>query len=85
MASYSLRIKKSAEKELRAVPKADLARLVHRMQALASNPRPHGCEKLSGEDKYRVRQGDWRAVYSIDDAARVVEIVKIGHRREVYR
>ena len=85
MASYSLRIKKSAEKELRSVPKADLARLVHRLQAFASNPRPHGCEKLSGEDKYRVRQGDWRAVYWIDDAVKAVEIVKIGHRREVYR
>lgn len=85
MASYSLRIKKSAEKELRSVPKTDLARLVHRIQALAANPRPHGCEKLSGEDRYRVRQGDWRAVYSIDDASRIVEIVKVGHRREVYR
>jgi mRNA interferase RelE/StbE len=85
MASYSLRIKKSAERELRALPKADLSRLVQRLQGLASNPRPHGCEKLSGEDKYRIRQGDWRAVYSIDDAAHIVDIVKIGHRRDVYR
>jgi mRNA interferase RelE/StbE len=85
MASYSLRVKKSADKELRSVPKPDLTRLVHRIRTLASNPRPHGCEKLSGEDKYRVRQGDWRVIYEIDDAVKVVEIVKIGHRREVYR
>lgn len=85
MASYSLRIKKSAEKELRSIPKADLTRIVHRIQSLAVDPRPHGSETLSGEDKYRLRQGDWRIIYGIDDTARVVEIVKIGHRREVYR
>ena len=85
MASYSLRIVKSAEKELRTVPKPDLKRIVQRIQSLAHEPRPHGSEKLSGEEKYRVRQGHWRVVYSIDDAHKAVEIVKIGHRREVYR
>ena len=85
MASYSLRIKKSAEKELRSVPKADLARIVRRIQSLAQDPRPHGSEKLSGDDKYRIRQGNWRIIYGIDDTAHVVEIVRIGHRREVYR
>ena len=85
MASYSLRVKKSAEKELRSVPTTDLPRIVRRIHALATEPRPHGSEKLSGEDNYRVRQGDWRIVYSIDDTAQMIEIVKIGHRRDVYR
>ena len=83
--SYSLVIKKSAERELRAIPKKDLARVVDRAQVLADNPRPRGSEKLSGEEWYRIRQGDYRIVYAIDDEARIVEIVKIGHRREVYR
>ena len=85
MVSYKLRINRSAEKELRAVPKADLKRIVVRIESLAQNPRPHGCEKLSGEEKYRVRRGDWRIVYWIGDAGKTVEIVKVGHRREVYR
>ena len=85
MGSYSLRIKQSAEKELRPIPKADLVRIVRRIQLLAHDPRPQGSEKLAGEDKYRVRQGDWRILYRIDDTAKVVEVVKIGHRKEVYR
>ena len=85
MASYSLRVKKSAEKELRSIPTTDLPRIVRRMYALATDPRPHGSEKLSGETNYRVRQGDWRVVYSINDAAKMIEIIKIGHRRDVYR
>ncbi|MBM4133624.1 MAG: type II toxin-antitoxin system RelE/ParE family toxin [Nitrospira sp.] len=83
--SYSLLIKKSAEKELRGLPKADLARIVERIRSLAQQPRPAGCEKLSGQDRYRVRQGDYRIVYSVDDEQKVLEVVKIGHRREVYR
>ncbi len=84
--SYSLLIKRSAEKELKKLPAGDLRRVVDRIRSLAQQPRPSGCEKLSGEDeRYRIRQGDYRIVYGIDDADRVVEIVKIGHRREVYR
>lgn len=83
--SYDLVVKKSAERELRALPKQDLRRVTERLQRLPSDPRPPGCEKLSAHDQYRVRQGDYRIVYAIDDAARVVTIVKIGHRREVYR
>jgi len=83
--SYSLLIKKSAEKELRSLPKTDLARIAERIQGLAHSPRPPGCEKLSGQDRYRVRQGDYRIVYSVNDDQRVLEVVKIGHRREVYR
>lgn len=85
MGSYSVYVKKSAEKELRDVPKPDLRRIVSHIQSLATQPRPHGCEKLSGEEKYRIRQGDWRVVYWIDDNNKSVEIIKIGHRREVYR
>lgn len=84
-ASYSLRIKRSAEKELQRVPKNDLRRIVQRIKELASDPRPIGCEKLFGEEGYRVRQGDYRILYTVDDKCRAVEIYKVGHRREVYR
>ena len=85
MGSYSVRIISTAEKELKASGKTERLKLIGRIQALTHAPRPAGCEKLSGEERYRVRHGDWRIVYSIDDAAKVVLIVKIGHRREVYR
>ncbi|CAI4032166.1 Type II toxin-antitoxin system RelE/ParE family toxin [Nitrospira tepida] len=82
----SLVIKRSAEKELRKLPVDDLRRVVDRIRGLTQRPRPPGCEKLSGEaERYRIRQGDYRIVYGVDDSAHVVEIVKIGHRREVYR
>ncbi|MGH7231467.1 MAG: type II toxin-antitoxin system RelE family toxin [Nitrospiraceae bacterium] len=82
---YSLVIKKSAERELRAIPKPDLKRLTERIQRLMRNPRPAGTEKLSGQERHRIRQGDYRIIYLINDEQRIVEIVKIGHRREVYR
>ncbi len=85
MASYSLFLKRSAAKELESVASKDRRRIVDRIQALATEPRPPGIEKLSGAEKYRVRQGDYRILYTIDDAARTVIVVKIGHRRDVYR
>ena len=85
MARYSLQIKRSAVKEVAALPLKDRRRIVRKIQALARNPRPEGCEKLSGQEKYRLRQGDYRILYSVDDAAEAVVIVKIGHRRDVYR
>jgi mRNA interferase RelE/StbE len=85
MDSYSVRVLASAEKELRAVPKPQLKRLAVRLTGLSENPRPHVSEKLSGEDRYRIRQGDWRLVYSVDDDKREVVVVKNGHRREIYR
>lgn len=85
MASYRLLIKPSAVKELEALPAKDRQRIVPRIEGLASEPRPHGCEKLSGLEQYRVRQGDYRVVYGVDDDAGVVIVVKIGHRRDVYR
>jgi len=85
VANYDLRIKASAAKALEALPRNDRKKVARKMQELAHEPRPHGCEKLSGEEKYRVRQGNYRVAYSIDDDGRNVLIVKIGHRREVYR
>jgi mRNA interferase RelE/StbE len=83
--SYRLEVKRSAAKEIGDLGKADCQRVIARIQLLASNPRPHGCEKLSGAEKYRIRQGDYRILYEIDDAAKVVTIVKVGNQREVYR
>lgn len=85
MASYRLLFKQSVAKDLRPLPKADVARILKRIEALAENPRPPGCEKLSGQEKYRVRQGVYRIVYQVDDEQRVVLVVKVGHRRDVYR
>ena len=85
MASYSLLIKSSALKELEAISLKDRRRIVTRIEGLAPDPRPPSCEKLSGLEQYRVRQGDYRVIYSVDDEARTVAIVKIGHRRDVYR
>ena len=85
MAKYNLTIKKSAAKELQDIPKKELLKIIKRIQSLAENPRPAGSQKLSSRQQYRIRQGDYRIVYSIDDGEFVVDIAKIGHRREVYR
>jgi mRNA interferase RelE/StbE len=85
VANYELRIKPSAVKELETLPRKDRPKIVQKIRALAAEPRPHGSEKLSTEEKYRVRQGDYRVVYSVDDDDRVVLVVKAGHRKEVYR
>ncbi|NOT08803.1 MAG: type II toxin-antitoxin system RelE/ParE family toxin [Gemmatimonadales bacterium] len=85
MASYSLRIKRSAAKEVEALPPKDRRRVVAKIEALAANPRPSGCEKLSGEEKYRLRQGDYRILYEIIDTELVVTVMKVGNRRDVYR
>lgn len=85
MASYRLVVAKSAAKELEALPQLDRKRTVARIASLAADPRPPGSQKLSGRERYRVRQGDWRVLYEIDDAAKVVDVVKIAHRREAYR
>lgn len=87
MEGYSVRIKKSAAKELDAVPgKKDRQRLVRKIRALADEPRPPGAEKLSGiRDRYRIRQGNYRVLYEIEDDVLVVYVVKIGDRKDVYR
>ena len=85
MASYSILVTRSAAKELEGVPTKDRQRIVRRIEALAENPRPAGAEKLSGDDKYRIRQGDYRILYEIKEASLVVAVVRIGNRREGYR
>ena len=85
MASYSVVIKRSAAKELEDVPRKDRQKLVGKIQGLASNPRPEGCEKQAGQDRYRIRHGDYRVLYEIDDIVVVVTVVRVAHRREVYR
>lgn len=85
MASSSLLIKPSAAKELEDLPARDRKRAVSKIQRLATEPRPVGAEKLSGQEKYRIRQGDYRILYLIDDVETSVVIVRIGHRSDVYR
>jgi mRNA interferase RelE/StbE len=85
VANYSVLIKRSAAKELEAVPRKDREKLASKIQGLATNPRPPGSEKLAGDDKYRIRHGNYRVLYEIDDATIVVVVVRVAHRREVYR
>ena len=85
MESYKVLIKPSAAKELEAIPRKDRARLAARIAALAEAPRPFGSEKLSPQEQYRIRQGRYRVVYAISDAEKMVLVVKVAHRREVYR
>ena len=85
MVKHSLEIKLSAQKELDALDDAVFTRIDRKILALADNPRPAGCKKLKGyKDQWRVRVGDWRVLYIIDDAAKLVTITRVAHRREVY-
>jgi len=85
MAVYSIFFKDSVRKDLDSIPNNSLQRIMEKISTLAENPRPVGCEKLSGQEKYRIRQGDYRIIYSIQDTQLTVWVVKVGHRREVYR
>lgn len=85
MASYRLVFKRSVAKDLRALPKADVAAILQRIQTLVDDPRPPGCEKLSAQERYRVRQGVYRILYEIRDQELVVTVVKVSHRKDVYR
>ena len=86
MEKYKLVLKASAVKEIEAVPrKKERQQIMKRIGLLAGNPRPPGCTKLSGYDRYRIRQGSYRIVYGIEDDELVVYIVKVGHRKDVYR
>ncbi len=85
MEKFEIRFKKSVEKDLSAFPKHDIKRILDRIRSLALDPRGSGCEKLSGLDQYRIRQGKYRIVYTIDDNVLVVEVVRVAHRKEVYR
>jgi len=85
MAAYKVYFKESVEKDFAAIPKKDLVKILHRIKALSGNPRSSGCEKLTGHERYRVRQGRYRILYSIQDEVLTVWIVKVGHRKDVYR
>jgi len=85
MARYSLHFKKSVAKDLHAIPKEDVKRILTRIDSLADEPRPPGCEKLKDREVYRIRQGHYRILYEIQEDMLVVVVVKIGHRGDVYR
>ena len=85
MAVYKVFFKASAEKDFAAIPKKDLKKILKRIEGLVENPRPWGCEKLTGQERYRLRQGRYRIVYSIQDDDLTVWIVKVGHRKGIYR
>jgi mRNA interferase RelE/StbE len=82
---YKIYIKPTAVKELQKIPKRDVSRIIDKIRSLSSNPRPAGCEKLSADEKFRLRKGRYRIVYSIEDLKLVVLVIKIGHRKDVYR
>ncbi len=85
MAGYSLLFSRSAAKELRAIPGKDLQRLLERIEQLAREPRPKGCEKLVAAGFYRVRQGAYRVVYAVDDETNTIDIYRVAHRSKVYK
>ncbi|MCG6877571.1 MAG: type II toxin-antitoxin system RelE/ParE family toxin [Deltaproteobacteria bacterium] len=85
MAEYEIFFKESVWKDIRKVPKGNLKKIMTRIEKLADNPRPFGCEKLTGEELYRVRQGNYRIVYLIQDNELTVWVIKVGHRKDIYR
>ena len=85
MAAYRLLFKESVQKDFQGIPKKDLRKILSRIKILADDPRPPGCEKLTGQDRYRMRQGRYRIVYSVEDEERTVTVVKVGHRKDIYR
>ncbi|MBA4388620.1 MAG: type II toxin-antitoxin system mRNA interferase toxin, RelE/StbE family [Verrucomicrobia bacterium] len=85
MAKYELQVKKSVSKDLDPLPKKDVQRIVEAINGLANNPRPPQSLKLSGAEKYRLRCGVYRILYEIQDKVLIVCVVKVGHRKDVYR
>jgi len=85
MAVYRVFFKKSVEKDFEAIPQKELKRILQRIELLHEDPRPPGCEKLTGQERYRVRQGRYRIVYSIQHKQLSVWVVKVNHRKDVYR
>jgi len=85
MAGYKVFFKKSVQKDLSAISKKDLKKVLSRIKNLEENPRPPGCEKLTGQERYRLRQGRYRILYSIQDDDLTIWIVKVGHRKDIYR
>ena len=84
MANYKIEIKKSAAKEIAKLPRNILKRILTKIESLSSDPRPNGCKKLTADEKYRVRVGNYRILYSIEDEILVIYVVKVSHRKKVY-
>ncbi len=84
MAEYRVFLRRSAVREPDGLPRKDLKRILNRIKQLAQDPRPRGSEKLDGSERYRIRQRDYRIVYSVQDEERTVWVVRIGHRRDIY-
>ena len=85
MGNFEVIFKRSVAKDLRQIPNKDVAKILKRIEALRAEPRPPGVEKLSGQEKYRIRQGAYRILYEVRNNELIVVVVKIGHRRDVYR
>jgi mRNA interferase RelE/StbE len=85
MAGYNIYFKKSVWKDFEPIPKNDLKKIMKLIESLGNDPRPSGCRKLSGQERYRLRQGQHRIIYSIQDDELSVWIVKVGHRKNIYR
>jgi mRNA interferase RelE/StbE len=85
MAAYKIYFNKSVEKDFKVIPKKDLVKILERIETLAEDPRPPRCEKLSGQQKYRLRQGRYRILYSVQDDELTIWVVKVGHRKDIYR
>ena len=85
MAEYKIFFKKSVWKDFESIPNKDLKRILKRIESLSTNPRLPGCQKLSGQERYRLRQGRYRIIYSIQDEELTIWVIKVGHRKEIYR
>ena len=85
MAVFKIYFKESVWKDVKRILKKDLRNILRKIEGLSKDPRPQGCEKLTGQERYRLRQGKYRIVYSIQDNELTVWIVKIGHRKDLYR
>ena len=85
MAEYKIFFKKSVEKDFHVIPKKDPKKILERIEALAEDPRPPGCEKLTGQQRYRLRQGRYRILYTVQDDKLTVWVVNVGQRKDIYR
>jgi mRNA interferase RelE/StbE len=85
MGAYRIFFKRSVEKDLSGIPKKNVRKILDRIRTLENDPRPPGCEKLTGQERYRLRQGLYRIVYSIQEDELTIWVVKVGHRKDVYR
>lgn len=85
MESYRIVIKKSAAKEIERIEKKDRIRIIEKIRSLAEDPHPVGSKKLSGQEKYRIRQGNYRILYQVKNEELIINVVKVGHRRDIYK